>query len=111
MVCFVLYAVHTLNLHSKHCDTYTFSLIGSVYNELGLTYSQCHEFPRAATCFETALPLIRGPSGDRKQEAIILQNLGAVYNSLGDYQRALGFHESAAELHGKSKLQIMNNPN
>ncbi len=75
-------------------------LAGELYNELGLTYTQCHEFAKAATCFELALPLSRGVARDKKQEAVILQNLGAVYNSLGDYQRAIGFHESAAALHG-----------
>ena len=46
---------------------------GRVYNELGLTYTQCHDFAKAATCFELALPLSRGATRDKKQEAVILQ--------------------------------------
>ncbi len=78
-----------------------FVVAGRLYNELGLTYTQCHEFAKAAMCFELALPSSRGPEAERKQEAVILQNLGAVYNSLGDYQRAVQFHRKAAALHGK----------
>lgn len=81
-------------------------IAGRLYNELGLTYTQCHEFAKAATCFELALPSSRGPSADRKQEAVIVQNLGAVYNSLGDYQRALQFHQKAAALHGENIFSI-----
>ena len=73
---------------------------GKIYNELGLLYTQSTDYDHAQTCFEMALPLSRGPNGDKRQEAVILQNLGAVYNSIGDYQRSLGFHESAAALHG-----------
>ena len=51
-------------------------------------------------CFELALPSSRGPKPDQKQEAVITQNLGAVYNSLGDYQRALQFHQKAAAIQG-----------
>ena len=78
--------------------------VGRLYNELGLTYTQCHEFAKAAMCFELALPSSRGPKAERKQEAVITQNLGAVYNSLGDYQRALQFHQKAAALHGMLEI-------
>ena len=68
---------------------------GKLYNELGLMYY------KSATCFEMALPLNRPPQGDKCWEAIIIQNLGAVYNSLADYPRAVPFHEQAPALHGE----------
>ncbi|XP_074651471.1 uncharacterized protein LOC141906154 [Tubulanus polymorphus] len=74
---------------------------GKVYNDLGLTYTQCGEFEKACQSFELALPLSRGSSGDRKREAVLLQNIGAIYNSLGDYQKAVEMHEKAIELHGE----------
>ena len=56
-------------------------------------------------CFEEALPLTSGSGEGKWRRAVIMQNLGAVYNSLGDYQRALSIHETAASLHGKKCLK------
>ena len=72
---------------------------GVLYHDLGLVYTQCHEFARAATCFELALPLC-GQHGKSSHRAVILQNLGAAYNSMHEYHHAVGFHEAAATLHG-----------
>ncbi|XP_078620839.1 uncharacterized protein LOC144887464 isoform X1 [Branchiostoma floridae x Branchiostoma japonicum] len=74
-------------------------VLGKLYNDLGMTYTSAKAFGKAVECFELALPLTRGPSGDQKREAVLLQNLGAVYNSCGEYQRAISFHEAAAKLH------------
>ncbi|XP_023932036.1 uncharacterized protein LOC106170949 [Lingula anatina] len=75
--------------------------IAKVMVDLGILYTQCREFSKAASCFEEGLPHCRGLSADEKTEAVLLQNLGAAYNSLGDFQRALSFHQKAADLHGK----------
>ena len=78
---------------------------GDVYNELGLIYSQTGEFPKAAICFEMALPLCQAsPGGSSSMYAVILQNLGATYNTLGKYRSALSYHEQAALVHGMSDL-------
>ncbi|XP_066271856.1 serine-rich adhesin for platelets-like [Branchiostoma lanceolatum] len=74
-------------------------VLGKLYNDLGMTYTSAKAFSKAVECFELALPLTRGPNGDQKREAVLLQNLGAVYNSCGEYQRAISFHEAAAKLH------------
>jgi hypothetical protein len=46
------------------------------------------------------LPLAQS-SGEKKKEAVIRQNLGAAYNFIGEYQRAISFHKSAADMYGK----------
>lgn len=38
---------------------------------------------------------------DKKKEAVIVQNLGAVYNTLGQYEEALNHHTAAAAMHGE----------
>ena len=83
-------------------ETSYYFFAGKIYNELGLVYTQCADYIQAQKCFELALPLCRGPETNTKQEAVILQNLGATYNSLGEYQRAITFHESAMMMHGKN---------
>ncbi|OWK05402.1 hypothetical protein Celaphus_00001895 [Cervus elaphus hippelaphus] len=71
-------------------------LLGQLYNDLGLGYSQLQLFPLAVEAFLQALPLCREPG----EEATVLRNLGMAHNALGNYQEALEFHQKAADLHG-----------
>ncbi|XP_065801725.1 tetratricopeptide repeat protein 24 [Muntiacus reevesi] len=71
-------------------------LLGQLYNDLGLGYSQLQLFPLAVEAFLQALPLCREPG----EEATVLRNLGMAHNALGNYQEAREFHQKAANLHG-----------
>ncbi|XP_075929144.1 tetratricopeptide repeat protein 24 isoform X3 [Petromyzon marinus] len=76
------------------------ALLARLYNELGLSFSQLQLFPAAVDCFERALPLSEGVA-DAARRAAVLQNMGAVRNSQGQFQLALAFHRQAASLHGE----------
>ncbi|XP_061426825.1 tetratricopeptide repeat protein 24 isoform X3 [Lethenteron reissneri] len=76
------------------------ALLARLYNELGLSFSQLQLFPAAVDCFERALPLSEGVA-DAARRAAVLQNMGAVRNSQGQFQLALAFHRHAASLHGE----------
>ncbi|XP_037669741.1 tetratricopeptide repeat protein 24 isoform X1 [Choloepus didactylus] len=71
-------------------------LLGRLYNDLGLGYSQLQLFPLAVETFLQALPLCRGLG----EKATVLRNLGMAHNALGNYQEAREFHQKAADLHG-----------
>ncbi|XP_039705765.1 tetratricopeptide repeat protein 24 isoform X2 [Pteropus medius] len=73
-------------------------LLGRLYNDLGLSYSQLRLFPLAAEAFLQALPLCRAPG----EAATVLTNLGMAHNALGNYQEAREFHRKAAALHGSA---------
>jgi tetratricopeptide (TPR) repeat protein len=73
---------------------------GGIFNDLGLLFTQLQKYDKAKKCFEEALPLAQS-SGEKKKEAVIRQNLGAAYNFIGEYQRAISFHKSAADMYGK----------
>ncbi|XP_064608558.1 uncharacterized protein LOC135472807 [Liolophura sinensis] len=77
--------------------------LGFMYNDLGLIFTQCNIYDKAEMCFNLGLQDSRKPNGDEKQQAVLLQNLGAIYNFLGDYRRSLQFHEEAATKYAKQK--------
>ncbi|KAM8750129.1 LOW QUALITY PROTEIN: tetratricopeptide repeat protein 24-like [Rhynchonycteris naso] len=70
-------------------------LLGQVFNDLGLGYSQLQLFLIAVEPFQQA-PLCQGPG----EKATVLRNLGMAHSALGNYQEAQEFHQKAADLHG-----------
>lgn len=78
--------------------TLSLRLSGKVYNDLGLSFSQLKLFQETAGCYERALPLV---STRPSRLAVVLQNLGAVHNTLSQYRQALDYHRQAASLHGE----------
>ncbi|KAM8784470.1 LOW QUALITY PROTEIN: tetratricopeptide repeat protein 24-like [Rhynchonycteris naso] len=71
-------------------------LLGQLFNDIGLGYSQLQLFPIAVEAFQQALPLFQGPG----KKATVLRNLGMAHSALGNYQEAWEFHQKAADLHG-----------
>ncbi|XP_078338565.1 uncharacterized protein LOC111134473 isoform X3 [Crassostrea virginica] len=75
--------------------------IGTIYNDLGLIFTQRQKYDKAVSCFESALPMVEGADGDKKQMAVIFQNLGATFNFLGNYQKAVEYHEKASDMYAQ----------
>lgn len=76
-------------------------MLGKVYNDIGLLYSGLKSYQNAAECFELALPLVRTNDNDTALEAVLQQNLGAVYNQLKEFNKSMECHRKAVSLHGK----------
>ena len=70
---------------------------GKLYNELGLLYTQCGQYRDAEACFNLALAPVEK---DKRTEAVVNQNLGAIYNCLGRFEEAIKTFELAATAHG-----------
>ncbi|XP_062847756.1 tetratricopeptide repeat protein 24 [Trichomycterus rosablanca] len=71
--------------------------LAELFNAVGLSFSQLKLLSEAAECYELALPLVRSAP---RRLAVVMQNLGAIHNSLGQYQKSLEYHREAAALHG-----------
>ncbi|XP_056619279.1 tetratricopeptide repeat protein 24 [Triplophysa dalaica] len=71
--------------------------LGMLLNDVGLSFTQLRLFSEAAECYEQALPLV---TSKPHRLAVVLQNLGAVHNTLGQFEEALRYHREAAALHG-----------
>ncbi|MBI2687592.1 MAG: tetratricopeptide repeat protein [Acidobacteria bacterium] len=70
---------------------------GFVQHQLGAAYLTLQQLPKAREALLSALP-IRRTTGDPRLLALTLSTLGAVYNDLGDYRKALQFLEEAQPL-------------
>ncbi|TRY58171.1 hypothetical protein DNTS_007131 [Danionella cerebrum] len=81
-----------LSMRITHSETR-----GRILNTLGLLFSQMSLSSEAVECFQQALPLL---SGNTQTLAVVLQNLGATHNTLGEFQKALSYHKEAAQLYG-----------
>ncbi|XP_077114478.1 tetratricopeptide repeat protein 24 isoform X2 [Ranitomeya variabilis] len=74
-------------------------LLAKLYNDIGLSYAQLKVFALAVDCFQMALPLCQEDAAERHKEAVVLQNLGAAYNTLEQYGEGLEHHRKASALH------------
>ncbi len=69
----------------------------TAYNLLGLVYSTLGDLDTALMYHMRELSLSR-KMGDRREEAIALNNIAGIYNRKGDYQRALEYYMRSLNL-------------
>ncbi|XP_068109638.1 tetratricopeptide repeat protein 24 isoform X2 [Hyperolius riggenbachi] len=94
------HVLQILNEARMVCDHITRKdLLGKLYNDIGLSYAQVKVFSLAVECFQKALSLCQEDAADRNKEAVVLQNLGAAYNTLEQYEDGVEYHKRAASLH------------
>jgi tetratricopeptide (TPR) repeat protein len=75
-------------------------VVGRLFNELGLFYAGIKKYDKAISCFQHAQSAMRNSALDRKFEAVVLQNLGAIYSCLSDFNQSIEFNKKAAAFHG-----------
>ncbi|XP_067664846.1 uncharacterized protein [Haliotis asinina] len=80
-----------------------------ILNEIGLLFTQLREMDRALECFNQARQMLSYADNNvRRNEAVIIQNIGAVHNfksvdNKQAAQTALKFHEEAISKYGHQK--------
>nr|XP_033776555.1 tetratricopeptide repeat protein 24-like [Geotrypetes seraphini]XP_033776556.1 tetratricopeptide repeat protein 24-like [Geotrypetes seraphini] len=96
-----LEVLSTLNTCVQICTGVTDkSLLGKLYNHIGLHYAEMKCFDQARQCFAESLDTCKGTSFSIRKMAVLLQNLGAVDNALGQYETSLRCHAEAADMYG-----------
>lgn len=81
------------------------SFVVNLYNELGLILTQCKQFKKSADCYKLALEACEERDYDPitpVKKAALLQNLGAVCNSFGNYEQAAEYSRRASYIYGQS---------
>ncbi|CAF4250972.1 unnamed protein product, partial [Rotaria sp. Silwood2] len=78
--------------------------IGLSYNNLGLTYFHCHDFPQALRYYEKARSIqsVSLGSSDHFDHATTLNNIGLVHFEQGQYEHALTFYKEALAISERS---------
>ncbi|XP_069480453.1 tetratricopeptide repeat protein 24-like [Ambystoma mexicanum] len=93
--------LQTLHDCEKLCDGITDKcLLCKLYNHLGIHYAELKYFGEAATCIKKSIRLCSGTNYSTQKMAVLLQNSGAVENSLGQYEISLASHMVAADTFG-----------
>ena len=73
-----------------------------MYSDIGLVQSSSGHYDVASQYLDKSLRLLQSVGQrDRKLQASVYQNLGAVHNQLEQYVKAIVYHEKAIELYGK----------
>ena len=72
--------------------------------KLGIVKAAQRSFEEALLHLKESLPLVRS-ARDKEADAVyyeasVLQNIGAIYNELSEFDESLPFHEEAVKLHG-----------
>ncbi|KAL4227556.1 tetratricopeptide repeat [Mactra antiquata] len=95
----LLESVNKMELEGQECLE-----AAKILNDIGLAFILIHKYDKARVCFEKAEErLLCSHIHQARLEAVIKQNLGAVYNFIGEYQRAVKFHEDSILIFGKTK--------
>nr|XP_056722000.1 tetratricopeptide repeat protein 24-like [Euleptes europaea] len=93
--------LEALQVCSQLCMGITnLELLGKLHNHLGLHYAELKHFGQAEMHFAEALKLCSGENFTLRKGAVLLQNLGAIYNARGEPQQALKYHSQAADSYG-----------
>ncbi|XP_046574232.1 uncharacterized protein LOC124282313 [Haliotis rubra] len=105
---------HEIRRTTEKCLEVAGSAVSSQYlvpilNEIGLLFTQLREMDRALDCFNQARQMLSYADNNvRRNEAVIIQNIGAVHNFKSVDNRpaaqiALKFHEEAISKYGRQK--------
>ncbi|CAF1179885.1 unnamed protein product [Rotaria magnacalcarata] len=79
-----------------------------MWNKIGFTYSQTHEYSVALSCHERALEICRKNLPENHPDfAYSSICIGDVYDKMGDRLKALSFYKSALEI-GHNALPASN---
>lgn len=77
-------------------------ITAKIYHDIGLLYISEKLFKSAGECFEQSLRCMENSAtSDKYLLATILQNIGAVYNYMKYFRKAISFHRRSADVYGE----------
>ena len=69
-------------------------------NDIGLCYADLKKHKKALSCFEQIQKSLHWNSKGRKFQAIVLQNIGAMYTYVEKYEQSVDYNKQASEIYG-----------